>query len=124
MRRLLLCTSLSIAAAIAVLAPQAKEARADEKAAACGGRGQPPSPLQKIMRGMNKRDAASVRQGLAQISTPPDGYANWSKHVDAALSAAKDSDFDPAAVEAACKACHTEYRQRFAHEATRCDYKK
>jgi hypothetical protein len=96
------------------------DARAE--APACGGRHQPPSPLQTIMRGIDKKNAASVQTAMASIGTAPAGYANWNKHVSAVLAAAKDGDI--AAVEVACKGCHTEYRTRFQADTSRCAYRK
>jgi len=102
----------------------APPAEAPTLLATCGTRGSPPSPLQVIMRGMDKKNAASVRAGLASISEPPPGFSNWSKFINSGLAASREGDFDPAAVEAACKACHTENRMRFQHEEVRCVYKK
>lgn len=123
--------SIALASLIAIVPGRA--ASADETTrfvetafdrARCGTRGSPPSPLQVIMRGIDKKNAGSVRAALHGISEPPAGFSNWTKFVETALASAEDGDFDPAAVEVACKACHTENRMRFQHEDVRCEYRK
>jgi hypothetical protein len=65
---------------------------------------------------MNDKDFARLQAVLEKIATfaPGEGYVNWESIARDGADAARVLELD--AVRAACRGCHSQYRDKYKHE--------
>jgi hypothetical protein len=85
--------------------------------ARCGGS---PCPLRTFMKtqvapALEDRDLGALGSALDQLATlAPPGYTNWAAIARDGADAARVQP--PEAVRAACRGCHSQYRERYKRE--------
>lgn len=104
-------------ASTVAVAPAPRPAR---EAQACGDKPLAPCPLNAWMkantsRAMNAQDFGGLSAALEQVVTfaPPD-YVNWASIARDGASAARDENLE--AVRAACRGCHSQYKDKYKKE--------